>query len=81
MTTSAQKVALLQNTLELLGMTQKQLGVELGVAQSRVSDFIYGRRPIRRPVELALECLLERHGEWPISVETRRRLARSRSRL
>lgn len=78
MTTSAQKVALLQNTLEILHMTQEQLGIELGVSQPNISQMINWTRPIRRPVELALECLLERRGKWPISLETRQRLARRR---
>lgn len=75
---AARKVALLQNTLELLGMTQKQLAIELGVSQPNISQMIHWDRPIRRPVEFALECLLERRGEWPISSETRQRLARRR---
>lgn len=78
MTTSAQKVALLQNTLEILHMTQEQLGIELGVSQPNISQMINRARPVRRPVELALECLLERRGKWPISSETRQRLARRR---
>lgn len=77
---AAQKIILLKNTLELLGMTQKQLGVELGISQTRISEMINWHRPIRRSVELALELLLERRGKWPISSETRQRLARRRLR-
>lgn len=78
--TKQQKIDLLLNTLEILDVTQTWLGEAIGVDQSKISLMTRGRRPILLRHELALECMLRRMNQWPVSAARRRRLAANRRR-
>ena len=47
---------------QALGLTQKQLGAELGISNIEVYRKERGMRNITRAQELAVECLLRRAG-------------------
>ena len=57
---------MLRDTLEVLELTQTKLAAELGVPQSRISEYLSGIRPIRQPHEMALKFLLVEAGKWPL---------------
>lgn len=67
MTASQQKREILRRArVYVLKITQAEMGVEIGVEQSHVSEMESGIRPIRKVHEVALEALLRREGKWPV---------------
>ncbi len=70
MTISQKKRAILRGGRDLLGLTQTELGAEIGLEQSHVSEMETGARPIRKIHEAALEALLRREGKWPVEDQT-----------
>ena len=57
--------ALMQYTLDILEMTQDELGAEMGISQSRVSALLNRRNPFLKRHAMCLEAILRREGEWP----------------
>lgn len=64
--TEMKKKALLQNTLDALELTQLELGLEIGIGQSHVSEMLSGERPIRKYHLQSLEAILRRRNKWPL---------------
>jgi len=57
--------ALIQYTLDVRETTQAELGVEMDIAQSRVSELLNGKYRFRKRHAMCLETILRREGEWP----------------
>lgn len=57
--------AVMQYALDTLEMNQSELGKEMGIAQSRVSELLSGAVPFHKRHAMAVECILRREGEWP----------------
>ena len=71
--TTLQKIKLLRDTLKVLGLTQTGLASELGIPQSRISEYLSGTRPIRKTTERALECILRQRNKWPLQTTAKKR--------
>lgn len=65
MTRKKNNAALIQYTLDILEMTQAELGAEMGMSQPRISALINGRQSFLKRHAMCLETILRREDEWP----------------